>query len=87
MHPELPAAAIDALKEGQKITAIKIVREQQHVGLKQAKQQVDAHLATAAQLYPALSHPANHTSTGIGWLIWLMALGITGYLVWTQWTP
>jgi ribosomal protein L7/L12 len=51
MHPELPAAAIDALKAGQKMTAIKIVREQQHVGLKQAKQQVDAHLATAPRTF------------------------------------
>lgn len=85
MHPELPAAAIDALKAGQKITAIKIVREQQQVGLKHAKQQVDDHLATAAHLYPALSHPTHHTSMGIGWLIWLMALALAGYVIWGKW--
>ncbi len=83
MSGELPTAAIDALRAGQKIKAIKIVREQQHIGLQQAKTQVEAHLASSADLYPIL--PRTHG--GMGWLIWLMALGITGYMVWTQWTP
>jgi hypothetical protein len=82
MHYQLPTAAIEALKAGQKITAIKIVREQQQIGLQQAKQQVDAHLTVSKQLYPALSHPPRGASMGIGWFIWLAVLVIAGYLFW-----
>lgn len=46
-QPALPDAAIAALRDGHVIEAIKIVREQTGLGLTEAKDAVDAHLAGA----------------------------------------
>ena len=54
---EFPAAAIEALTKGQKIGAIKIVRQEWGVDLKGAKDAVDAYLraqpVSASQLQEA----------------------------------
>jgi ribosomal protein L7/L12 len=41
---QISARAIDALKQGSKIEAIKIVREETGMGLKEAKETVERHL-------------------------------------------
>ena len=47
---DLPASAIAALNNGQKIEAIKIVREERKLGLKEAKDLVDAYIKTQPAL-------------------------------------
>lgn len=46
----LPADVIAKLHEGRKIDAIKLLREQRGIGLKEAKQEVDAYLRDHPQL-------------------------------------
>jgi hypothetical protein len=46
----LPVAAIAALQEGNKILAIKIVREHTRLGLKEAHDLVSAHIASRPEL-------------------------------------
>jgi hypothetical protein len=47
---DLPAAAIEALTKGRKIEAIKIVRQETRLGLKEAKDAVDAYVAARPEL-------------------------------------
>ena len=47
---DLPKAAVQALRHGNLIEAIKVVRQERNVGLKEAKEAVEAYLA----LEPAL---------------------------------
>lgn len=47
---DLPAAALEALSRGQKIEAIKIVREARGLGLKESKDAVDQYLKTRPDL-------------------------------------
>ena len=44
MSESLPAAALQALQQGRMIEAIKIVRTERNIGLKQAKDQVEQYL-------------------------------------------
>jgi hypothetical protein len=48
--PELPAAAIEALTKGDKIGAIKILRQNSGLGLKEAKDAVDTYVASRPDL-------------------------------------
>ena len=47
---ELPAAAIEALTRGQKIEAIKILRQETDLSLEQAKDTVDMYLESRPEL-------------------------------------
>lgn len=49
----LDSATIAALTQGRKIQAIKLIREQQGIGLKEAKAAVDAYLAEHPELKTA----------------------------------
>ncbi len=53
MKNDLPDQAVAALKSGRKIEAIKIVRETQGVGLKEAKEAIDWHIGSNPGAYPA----------------------------------
>ena len=46
---ELPDDVLDALHASRKIDAIKLLREQRHLGLREAKQLVDAYVAENEQ--------------------------------------
>lgn len=68
---ELPAAAIEALRKGHKIDAIKILRQEWRLGLKEAKDAVDTYL----EARPALASQFQEASTGTKrLLIWLLVL-------------
>jgi len=54
-----PAEAEDALRAGNKIEAIKIVRERTGWGLKECKEAVESHSASNPDLAPAPSCDAN----------------------------
>ncbi|MEX5213937.1 MAG: hypothetical protein NW703_07200 [Nitrospiraceae bacterium] len=49
-HDQLPLPVVAALRRGEKIEAIKLLREDRQVGLKEAKDEVDRYL----QANPAL---------------------------------
>lgn len=49
---ELPPEVIQALEQGRKIEAIKRLREQRNMGLKQAKETVEAYLGQHPEVAP-----------------------------------
>lgn len=49
-HTDLPKAAVEALWQGNLIGAITVVRQEQNLGLKEAKGQVEAYLASQPAL-------------------------------------
>ncbi len=71
---DLPPQVLDALQRGQKIEAIKLLRELKGVGLKEAKDAVDRH---KPERYPgdvSVVQPGGHG--GIFWLLGLLVLGM-----------
>lgn len=44
--PDLPKAAVAALRHGNVIEAIKVVRQERNIGLKEAKKEVEAYLVS-----------------------------------------
>ena len=75
----LPPEAIDALQRGNKIEAIKLVREAQKLDLKDAKDRVDDYVKNDPVLQQNfVSAQAETTGSLVRWLI-LIALAIVGY--------
>jgi ribosomal protein L7/L12 len=74
-----PSAAEAALFKGNKIEAIKIVRKERGVDLKEAKDIVEQHVATHPGLQMQMEN-AQATSRQ-GFLPWLMAVIVIGALV------
>ncbi len=73
----LPPAARDALARGRTIEAIKIVRELEGIGLKQAKERVDAYRKDPA-VFPQ-GHAGAPERRGHG--LWIVVL-VVGLLAW-----
>jgi ribosomal protein L7/L12 len=78
--PSLPAAAVSALQRGNKIEAIKIVRQERNIGLKEAKDAVDEYLRSQ----PAPQSARNAAQAGANrnallWLAALIGLAMIGY--------
>jgi len=81
MGQSLPPDVVDALQKGQKIEAIRIMREQTGLGLKEAKDSVEG--------YQQLYRPADglspgqvgDTGSGIWWVIGLVLVCVVGYMV------
>ncbi len=66
----LPLSAIGALTLGHKIEAIKIVRKETSLGLKEAKEMVEAYERANPNLRPELNHPDNtHNWLALGALL------------------
>jgi len=67
---QLPAAAITALQMGNMIEAIRIVRRETGLGLKDAKDLVDAYVAR----YPEVQELLRSKSKGgaLGWIVMLL---------------
>jgi ribosomal protein L7/L12 len=76
---EFPAAAIDALTKGHKIEAIKILRQEWGLDLKEAKDTVD----TYVKARPDLASEFKEASTGNKrlwlWLLVLLAAMLLSY--------
>lgn len=83
--PPLSMAAVSALHRGDKIGAIKIMRAEQRLGLKEAKDLVEDHLHSHPALQSAFqtasknAHPA-----GLFWLIVGIALAMAIYYMWNR---
>jgi len=74
-----PAAAEAALLKGNKIEAIKIVREERGIGLKEAKDLVEQHVKTHLGLQMQME--SAQAENRQGFLPWLMAVIVIGGLV------
>lgn len=74
-----PAAAEAALRKGNKIEAIKVVRKERGIDLKAAKDLVELHVATHPGLQLQIERDQAASRQGI--LPWLMAMIVIGALV------
>lgn len=76
----LPIQAIAALKAGSKIEAIKIVREQQGVGLKEAKEIVETYIEATPVIRQQLSAASARGARSL--LQWIVLLGGVAAIAW-----
>lgn len=75
--PSLPIDVIQAIENGQKIEAIKRLRETAGIGLKEAKDMIDAYEDNR----PAGSPPLRRGDRSNGGLIVAIVLSVLGYAV------
>jgi ribosomal protein L7/L12 len=79
---DLPAEAIDALWQGSKIEAIKIVRRARNLDLKGAKDKVEEYLRNNPALRQKLATVQAETrAVLVRWLVILAVLAIGGYFL------
>lgn len=71
---DLPAEVIAALERGQKIEAIKLLRELKGIGLKEAKEAVDDYTSERQPGSVPVVQSGGHG--GIFWLLGLLVLGV-----------
>lgn len=71
----LPPLAVTALMKGQKIAAVKIVREEQGIQLTEAKEVVEDYIRSDPVIQAELKNVRLNRS-GFGWIILLIGLGI-----------
>jgi hypothetical protein len=81
--PDLPKAAIDALWQGNVIGAIKVVRQERHIGLNESRSVVDAYIASQPTLKKKMDKVlATAQRRFLAWLIALLILAAgIAYLV------
>jgi hypothetical protein len=80
---DLPRAAVEALWQGNVIEAIKVVRQERNLGLKEAKNTVDSYIASQPALKKKMDQViATAQQRFIRWLIGLLVLAAgIAYLV------
>jgi ribosomal protein L7/L12 len=77
---ELPPTAVEALRRGNKIEAIKIVRLEGKLDLKDAKDLVDDYVRHDPVLQRSLQQAQSEAQRGLMfWLVVLLALGLGAY--------
>ena len=82
-HVNMPAAAVDALQRGHKIEAIRLYREHAGVGLKEAKDVVEAYEGAHPRLDPMVAPGEVPRGRGrAGWVIVAILLGLA--IVWAM---
>ena len=77
---QLPVSVLQAIQSGNKIEAIKLLREQTGLGLKEAKDAVEGmprRQAEGTGLFPTIEKPKS--GNGVWWLVSFVALGFTAY--------
>ncbi|MBS0184453.1 MAG: hypothetical protein JSS39_18860 [Nitrospira sp.] len=81
--PDLPKTAVEALRCGNLIGAIKIVRQERKIGLKEAKEEVELYLASQPTLKKKMDRVlATAQQRFIRWLIGFLVLAAgMAYLV------
>ena len=76
----LSPSAIAALHDGNKLEAIKIVREEHNIGLKEAKGAVEAYVRTQPALESTLAAAQARTKqSALLWLVVLVGLGLFSF--------
>ncbi len=85
MNEDLPWDVASALQKGQKIEAIKLLREARGIGLKEAKDTVDRHVQSDPLLKAKLAAAqAEATRALLTWLLVVGALAVGAYyLFWS----
>jgi hypothetical protein len=77
---ELPAPVVSALTQGRKIEAIKLLREAHGIGLKEAKDTVEAYAQSRPEVGAKLDALNREGGTRVlQWTVALMALLIAAY--------
>jgi hypothetical protein len=72
----IPQTAVSALWRGNVVEAIKLVRLEQHIGLKEAKDLVDAYLHSQPILLRRMEQAQADTREGLlRWMVFLLAGG------------
>lgn len=80
--PELSANAVHALTRGRIVEAIKLLREERGIGLKEAKQAVDRHLMAHPALRRKIQSQREEALRGcLLWIAVLIALAFIAYFV------
>lgn len=83
--PQLSIAAIAALHQGNKIEAIKIVREERSIGLKEAKDAVEDYVQSQPGLQSSFEAAQAETKRTAGrWFAILVGLAILAYFFMTR---
>jgi ribosomal protein L7/L12 len=82
---QLSGAAIDALQQGKVIEAIKLVRTEHALGLKEAKDVVDAYVRNHPELQDALTRASDEGKRKLGF--WLAIVIGIGLLAWFLYRP
>jgi ribosomal protein L7/L12 len=77
--PSFPTAALSALHQGSKIEAIKIVRQERNIGLKEAKDAVDDYVRSHPALQSSLA--AAQAEAKRSALLWIAAVIVLAFLV------
>ncbi|MBM3263049.1 MAG: ribosomal protein L7/L12 [candidate division Zixibacteria bacterium] len=78
--PPLSTAAISALHHGNKIEAIKIVREERNIGLKEAKDTVEDYVRSQPDLQASFANAQAETKrSALLWLAVLIGLAFFAY--------
>jgi hypothetical protein len=75
---ELPANVVELIKAGRKIQAIKAVRESQGMGLREAKEMVEAYVRENSDLQ---THRRLESESGVGRLLLFAMIAVAGYIV------
>lgn len=82
MSQPLPPGVVEALQQGQKIEAIRLMREQSGLGLKESKEAVEAYERTRAPTLSDLSPgQVGDTGSGIWWVVVLVLVCVAGFLI------
>ena len=74
---ELPAKVVESIKAGRKIQAIKALRESHGVGLREAKEIVEAYVRENPVLQV---HRLQESESGVGRLIFIAVIVVAGYI-------
>lgn len=78
--PALSAAAISALHQGNKIEAIKIVRVERNIGLKEAKDAVDAFVRSQPALQSTFAAAqSGATRKALAWIVGIVVVALIVY--------
>lgn len=86
MNESLPPAALQALQQGRMIEAIKIVRTERNLGLKQAKEQVEQYMQQHPELLRQSRVAQTQQQGKVQRVIWVLGLlFLLGFLVWQGW--
>ncbi len=77
MTPPLPEAVLSALQRGQIADAIRLLRLEQHIGLNDAKQQIDAYLMGQPTLRYRIDQVQTDSREGVlRWITFLLIGGV-----------
>jgi hypothetical protein len=79
--PPLPPAAQAALERGRAIEAIRIVRQHEGIGLKEAKARVDAHRRRPGKTPVGLAGPAERPGAGLLVVAAVLVLLLAWYVI------